>query len=203
MSEDQRQFDELTPFEAALAGLVPRVEGFDRERLIFLAGRAAALRDCGAGVSPACRIAGGTPAPRLRWAWPAAFSAMTAVAAALLVMLCTRPAATVATSGQKDSASSIAIKFPAALVNESQPSSELSAPTGSREGDFADATFPESDPVLRAEFRRHGIDFSRPRAAASDSPMVIAEGPTTYFELLSRLQGKGPAGQGGLKEMMQ
>ncbi len=203
MSEHKEQSSEMTSFERDLAALAPRVGGFDRERLIFLAGQAAALRDSGAGVSPAGYSAGGTPAPRMRWAWPAAFSAMTAVAAALLVMLCTRPTATVATSGQKDSRASIAKLEPAAKTTDSQPQSESQAAPTQREEDIADATFPESDPALRVELRRHGIDFSKPRVIASDSPTVIAKAPMTYFELLSRLQGKGPAGQGGLKELMQ
>ena len=198
MSKDQKQFDELTPFEAALAGLAPRVEGFDRERLIFLAGRAAALRDYGRG-----RLDRQQTTVRRHWAWPAAFSAMTAVSAALLAMLCIRPVATVATGEPKDTASSIVRAVPALTVTDSQPRSDLPAPATQREGDFADATFPESDSALRAELRRHGIDFNRPRVAASGAPTVVAEGPMTYFELLSRLEGKGPAGQGSLKEIMQ
>ena len=42
MSPQEKRLSDLTPFEAALAGLAPRVGGFDRERLIFLAGQAAA-----------------------------------------------------------------------------------------------------------------------------------------------------------------
>ena len=194
MSEHEDQNSEMTSFEQDLAALGPRVDGFDRERLIFLAGRAAALRDCSTSA---------IPASRLRWAWPAAFSTMTAVAAALLAMLCIRPAAIVATGEPTGTGSSIAKSVPAAKVTDSQPQSELPAPPTQREGDFADTTFPEADLALRAELRRRGIDFSGPRVAASNAPMIVAEAPLTYFELLSRLQGKGPAGQGGLKELIQ
>jgi hypothetical protein len=225
------------PFEAALAALAPRVEGFDRERLIFLAGQAAALR--GVGVSPAgdcpdfCRAPaqqGGKnwtvpfSSPRWRWAWPAAFSAMTTVAASLLVILCTRSAPTIASSGAepRSAASNVAgtPRVPKATAVERR------APETSRDtmpdwvvawislwkgpaqpaensAEAADAAFHESDPALRAELRRRGIDFRQPQERVSRGTTVIAEGPMTYYQLLNRLQGKGPAGQGGLKEMMQ
>ena len=61
---------DLKPLEAKLATLRPRQDRLDRERLIFLAGRASA---------PAARR------------WPVAFAAMTAVAATLLGLLVARP----------------------------------------------------------------------------------------------------------------
>jgi hypothetical protein len=71
---------ELKAIEAELALLRPRTDRLDRERLIFLAGQQS--------------VAGGhlsaTKHAR-RWGWPAAFAAMTAVAATLLVMLLLRP----------------------------------------------------------------------------------------------------------------
>jgi hypothetical protein len=66
---------ELKAMEAELSALRPRDDRLDRERLVFLAGRA----------STAGRPAMG------RWAWPAAFAGMTAVAAGLLVALVLRP----------------------------------------------------------------------------------------------------------------
>jgi hypothetical protein len=69
----------LRRFEAELSALAPRAVRLDRDRLMFLAGRAAA----------------GAPAdvhaPR-RWIWPVSFSAMSALAAGLLVLLILRPA---------------------------------------------------------------------------------------------------------------
>jgi len=186
MSEQEKRFDDLTPFETALAALAPRVEGFDRERLIFLAGQASALRERGAGVSPAAR-----------WAWPAAFSAMTAVAAALLAMLCIRGQPEIrggAGGGVPEVAVSGTLRVPTTSGTRSVPDTLTPAPQ-------ADAVFPDFDPALRAELRRRGIDFSPPRVAASDRATVVAQRPMTYYELLSRLQG--PAGQGGLTEMTQ
>ena len=70
----------LKSIEAELAALSPRTDRLDRERLIFLAGQES--------------VAGGNARPAKhagRWAWPGAFAAMTAVAAALLVMMLLRP----------------------------------------------------------------------------------------------------------------
>jgi hypothetical protein len=47
MSEEQERRPALTAFEAALAALVPRAQGLDRERVMFLAGRAAAMAEMG------------------------------------------------------------------------------------------------------------------------------------------------------------
>jgi hypothetical protein len=70
---------ELKSFEAKLAALIPRDDRLDRERLAFLAGQASMN-------------------PNTRWqrhpAWPAAFAAMSVLAATLLMMLVTRPTAT-------------------------------------------------------------------------------------------------------------
>ncbi len=69
----------LRRFEAELSALAPRAVRLDRDRLMFLAGQAAA----------------GAPAdaqPPRRWIWPVSFSAMSAVAASLLVLLILRPA---------------------------------------------------------------------------------------------------------------
>ncbi|HEV3004753.1 MAG TPA: hypothetical protein VGX78_09840, partial [Pirellulales bacterium] len=64
-------------FEAQLASLSPRAAHFDRDRLMFLAGQAS--------VSSAVT----EPAHR-GWAWSAAFSAMSALAAGLLLTLVLR-----------------------------------------------------------------------------------------------------------------
>lgn len=64
-------FEDLKSLEAQLAGLRPRA-AVDRDRLMFLAGTAAARA-------------------RRRWAWPAATAGMTALAASLVVALLVRP----------------------------------------------------------------------------------------------------------------
>ncbi len=77
MSHEENRPEDLKALEAALAALVPRGDRLDRDRLMFLAGQTAASQP-GAALSR-------------RWAWPAAFSAMTAVAASLLAVLVVRP----------------------------------------------------------------------------------------------------------------
>jgi hypothetical protein len=66
-----------------------------------------------------------------------------------------------------------------------------------------DAAIDEPDPALRAEMRRRGISARRSGEPVSDASVVVAERPLPYCELLDRLQGKKPAGQGGLRELMQ
>jgi hypothetical protein len=68
--------DELAAVEAALGSVGPGPSRLDRDRVMFLAGRASLAKP---PVGRAHR--------NRRWAWPAAFSAMTAVAATLLVIL--------------------------------------------------------------------------------------------------------------------
>ena len=116
MSQDRESENALTAFEAALASLTPRADQLDRQRLMFLAGRAAALAElqpleCG-DASPLSESQSVVPCPRKAWAWhpvrwlrkqkksgdasphskgarawPAAFAAMTVVAGVLLVAL--------------------------------------------------------------------------------------------------------------------
>lgn len=75
MSPDEKPISDLTALEAALASLAPRADGLDRERLMFLTGQASAAPP---------------PSARVRM-WQAAFAAMTAVAASLLVALVVQP----------------------------------------------------------------------------------------------------------------
>jgi hypothetical protein len=81
--EDQ---NDLKAFEARLAAHVPRDDRLDRERLAFLAGQASAMN------APAqrSRVLGVSVDSRV---WPAAFAAMSAVAATLLFLLVARPEA--------------------------------------------------------------------------------------------------------------
>jgi hypothetical protein len=150
MSEATNRTDELTPFETALTGLTPRVAGLDRERLLFLAGRAAAL---------------GELAPRrtrlVRWGWPAAFAAMTAVAASLTAMICMRPAANDAIAG-------------------AEPPSAVSPLV-------ATAQEAPSYVHLRDEILERGFDAERLRASTASTPATVAEGPLPYQRLLGEL----------------
>jgi len=101
---------ERAPLEAMLSSLAPRAAQFERDRLMFLAGQASVLplplgegrgegfgkgpeqgeESCG-GAALTLTLSQRETGPERRWAWPAAFSAMTAVAATLLVMVVNRP----------------------------------------------------------------------------------------------------------------
>jgi hypothetical protein len=170
--EQENRLPGLTDFEAALAQLAPRIEGFDRERLMFLAGQAAVLRDRAAGRSW-----------KTRWAWPAAFSAMTAVAASLLLLLCLRSESTVATRdsepndvGQNSAGNGATGGTPAAAreVIEHSPAC----------GDPASA---DSYAELRERILRQGDEAFRPRPPAFVAATTVAEGPLPYHVLLDRL----------------
>jgi hypothetical protein len=87
MSAEEKQ-DELKSFEAALAALLPRTDRLDRERLMFLAGQQSI--SASHGHITAGQFSSGTQGKRT-WAWPAAFSVMSAVAATLFMMLLLRP----------------------------------------------------------------------------------------------------------------
>jgi len=71
--------ENLNPLEQALAALRPRSSEIDRDRLLFLAGRASAEE------------ANRTRPPR-RWLWPASTALSSAAALVLLALLTLRPA---------------------------------------------------------------------------------------------------------------
>jgi hypothetical protein len=72
-SEQER---ELAAWEARLSAFRPGPTRLDRDRVMYLAGRASAKRE-----------RAGAARPRTRWTWPAALAGMTAVAGCLLVAL--------------------------------------------------------------------------------------------------------------------
>jgi hypothetical protein len=73
MSDEKRE-NEMTPFEAALAALMPRADRVDRERLMFAAGQQSVM-------------AGRIRRNAAVLLWPGAFGLMSIVAATLLIML--------------------------------------------------------------------------------------------------------------------
>ena len=166
MSQDknpENEYPTLTPFEAALASLAPRVDDFDREKLFYDAGRASVLR----GESSLRQ------SHRAGWGWPIAFSAMSALAAVLLVALCTRSELG-AVPSPTDSVPEIAVEpvvIPSSERN-SEPVYPIAANSYSR---------------LRAEILRHGVDAYRPERVVVAEEKIIAAGPVAYRELLSRL----------------
>jgi hypothetical protein len=204
MSREEEQLPDLTAFEAALSALAPRVEGFQREQVIFRAGRASALRD--------------TTGPRSRWAgwgWPAAFAAMTAVAAALLVMLSTRPAPNAVVRLEQPEAGApgmaegkvAAEPSPAPAVAAEPPvdrtleavAAWLSQwparePSAGRGPERTDPAYSSSYSQLRERFLRDGEGPYPLEAATSAGPTQVAAGPLPYRELLDQLLKKQTSG---------
>jgi hypothetical protein len=168
MSRDQApsedQFPELTPFEASLAALAPRAAGLDREALFFQAGQAAALRDL------SDRRSAWT-----RWGWPAAFSAMTAVAATLLAMLQLRGEPSMAPSAGMTSPQMAAAPAESIVLPDREPRQD-DPPTG-----------PASYSRLREEVLRHGIDAYPTEKVVLSESTAIASGPLSYRELLAQI----------------
>jgi hypothetical protein len=74
MSESFKVPDELNELERQLAALSPRASRLDRDRVMYLAGRAAAETELGTGGAAA-------------WLWPSATGVMTAVSVLLAMML--------------------------------------------------------------------------------------------------------------------
>jgi hypothetical protein len=159
MSPEGERSEDLKALEAALAALVPRVEGFDRERLIFEAGRASAMAEM---VS--------RPLVR-RWAWPTAFSAMTALAATLLVMLVSRPEPQVAQREVGPSAPVTTGVLPA------EPATETPA----------QAVSLAYDHPLRARVLMHGIDLWAEPAVPRSSGLEMARAPSSMLQLQQEL----------------
>jgi hypothetical protein len=177
MSGEEERSEELKGLEAALAALAPRVEGFDRERLIFEAGRAAAMAEMGLapkahGLQPVGVEAAEAPPPcppRRRWAWPAAFSAMTAVAAMLLVMLIARPKPQMAERTAEPPASVPAAEdvSPATRPVETPP--QVSSIVYDRR--------------LRQRALMHGIDLWAEPSIPRASGIQMAKAPTSMLQL--------------------
>lgn len=184
---------ELKSVEAALASLAPRIDRLDRDRLMFLAGEQSAT----SGRRGPVRSPHG-------WAWPGAFSAMTAVAAALLVMLIARPEKHTVeilrvpvsqASNDRPSPDGVSAAPPAesgvpgpATVSPSgseprrgpQPRTFVRLPwleASRRLGGPAQASYP----CLLHRVLTHGLESWEPPAAAEDSSPPA--GPASYREL--------------------
>jgi hypothetical protein len=169
MSPDEsteKQFPELTAFESALAALAPRAAGPDREALFYQAGRTAALREFDARRS---RLA--------RWSWPLAFSAMTAVAAALGLMLLNRPLPGTAPPLAAGTSPEIATAPPA------KPDLVPDRPQEDTPSLRTIAAYPR----LRDEILQQGVDAGMPdKVAATDATAAVGE-PLPYRALLQQM----------------
>lgn len=88
MSNENNQPDSLAAIEHTLAGLSPMPPRVDRDRLMFLAGRANALaseQGSPADCDGLLRISSDATMPRSSWLWPASAAAFAATSLALAV----------------------------------------------------------------------------------------------------------------------
>ena len=207
MSREEERSEDLKAFEAALAALFPRVEGFDRERLIYEAGRAS-----GRAESRERRVESQEPGRRrsaldsrpstLRhWAWPGAFSAMTAVAATLLAMLLMRPEPQMATQ---------AVSAPVAedtLATRHSPPATGHSPLATGHSPLATGNSPlatghSSEPPavgdrgIAQRALMHGIDLSAQPVLPRSGGLQMASVPASVRELQRELM-KESAPNGG------
>jgi hypothetical protein len=187
MSENEKQDEKPTPFEKALAGLQPQPDRLDSRwrallaREILQKANAAAdspqpreMSPCSAASDHVfacvyCGVHGPRIEPSHRWVWPAAFSAMTAVAALLLVMLVARSEPNIALHDAKG--------------------------IGLEEG-FAATAFSDPAPVtvsdqlcylgVRRQVLRHGVESWQLPASTRLAPEKVREAPLIYREQLNR-----------------
>ena len=117
-----------------------------------------------------------------RWAWPTAFSGMTAVAAALLVALVVRSGPQTAMTGGKPS---IAIPSTSVAENQADSVSWLASGNGLLRRPISNS--PESPYLnLRDQVLRYGVDSWNPPVSVV-ATAKIAEPPLSYREQLDRL----------------
>jgi hypothetical protein len=196
MSTKKKQ-DDLNAFEAALAGLIPRTDRLDRDRLMFLAGQQSTLPSPGTdghhaehgwfvgrrqqSVLPSLfgRGAGGEGSKR-SWLWPTAFAAMSVVAATLLVMLVFRPG-----PGRIENAAGQTAPH-SALATDSLA---LVFSTDNRK--FNEAVSPYSNSAMLHQILTQGIDSWKPSTTGSNGTKSIITRPRTNWELMNQFIKEG------------
>jgi hypothetical protein len=195
MSDKETESQDLKAFEAALAALRPRTDRLDSRFRDFLVnsfsspvGRGAGGEGCDAGRHRFICIYCGSDPPVddgiRRWAWPAAFSTMTAVAAILLALLATRSEPKIALQEDgKGTAQQSAINNPGegrafgyglAEANASRPPVVL----GTDEMSYL---------TLRDQVLRDGVESWKFPVSTSATAARTTERPLSYREQLDRL----------------
>jgi hypothetical protein len=188
MPDKENPHQDLTAFEAALAGLQPRPDRLDpRWRLLLakeLSQKAAAaggstvpqeMAPCSAARDHVfacvyCGVRGPHIPPARRWGWPAAFSAMTVLAASLLLILIAGLDRQIAVreSGEVEPGKGI----PAAIAQSSlrSPGCEKLCYLG-----------------IRQQVLLHGVESWKLPASTRSPAIKIKESPLDYREQLNRL----------------
>jgi hypothetical protein len=191
MFDSENQDEDLKAFEASLGSLRPRADGLDNRWRFLLAQEATFNRslsesDVLAAGQFVCVRCGGVAASSHRgersWAWPMAFSGMSAVAAALFVMLLVRSGPQTATPPGEPVLAMPSASVPGDQTNAaswSVPGYGLSrrSVSGSDDAPYLD---------LRDQVLRYGVDsWSLPASAVAAAKIV--DPPRSYREQLDRL----------------
>jgi hypothetical protein len=196
MSPDEKPISDLSALEAALASLTRRADGIDRDRVMFLVGQASAAPP---------------PTARLR-TWQAAFAAMSALAASLLVALVVQPGPQVVerfipVGLKSDSPISVDKDHQPAMLPDGATVAQVAA---GNDGLESSPGWPWEPFVLERSDRRgryvahagwsraayarwlepgpdNGIGATREPAGASSHVPTIEPPPASYRDLLDRL----------------
>ena len=162
---EELPLQDLTATEAALAALAPAPAALDRDRLMFQAGRAAR--------------------PVAPWSWPAATGVLTAVAAALALVMITRPPVVTET---------IVVRVPVAVTPALPPpktASETPADSQAVAVQPVKATTGSLTPPgylkLQEQVLHWGLD-----ALYSGPPVAPIEAPLTLEKLLGESPKQSP-----------
>lgn len=187
MADEERNAQDVTELEAALASLSPRASRVDRDQLLYLAGRASAEQ---------------TSVGNLRrpWLWPAATAVSASAAVVLAVLLLARPEPRVVER---------IVYVPQPREAEGQQNQKTShdqpAPLMADEHVDSSPAVPATDPIwsvtdgrgtnylrLRQMVLASGVD-ALPAPAFSGSN--LAEPPASYREMSDRLLKADPSGK--------
>jgi hypothetical protein len=205
----EKKPDELKAFEAALAGLVPRTDRLDRDRLMFLAGQQSVMATTGTPPSAERLVGrvGGDEGKKRPAAWPMAFAGMSVVAATLFVMLILRP-------GQSDNKSIAKTSAPHSIpVAESKETTaiadssdfdeqprkartyfDLAFFSGMDNRKVSEAESPYSNAALLRQILAKGVDSWKPTETGSYDVKPISTRPITNRELMNQLLDQAGAG---------
>jgi hypothetical protein len=188
MPEDKKQ-DDVKSFEAALAGLMPRADRLDRDRLMFLAGQQSILPSTfGRGTQ---RVPGGEGGKR-KWAWPSAFATMSAVATVLLAMVVYKPAPQVVDRAVKQIASESTSNFAAQSYENTDELNPILL-SKAENGKFNSADSPNSYSVILNQIITKGVDSWKPNISKSYNAKQTISPPLTNRELMDQLLNQSGA----------
>jgi hypothetical protein len=185
--DDDPLSEEDQATESLLKDFVPASSGIDRDRLMYLAGRAAAFAEAGPRPSHRSRAAGNA------WIWPAATAVMSATSLALAIALVIRPAPSIAErEGSAPPAHRQEPQIPdpsgmRALVHDAAPAqrTELDDPRGAERSEAVEFAGSRARNYLqqREIALNHGVD-ALPTAASAES---VARAALPQRKLLEEL----------------